>query len=361
MTVQSHWLRHRGVLLGATLLALAIGSSAIAVWAMYRLPPAEHAQGRDLMRWLVTRDLREESEATRRSLVLQLEVFLEESHDHERTAAEMNEQRRHTLEENVGVLLPVWLELGAERHLANEPANRQEFLDKQLSRVEQVGELSQLWRRAARKPTEANPLFGLVETVEQIVADAPEEKKAQLATYVRALKMRWFVTADLTELGTASLAELSRRVEAELREGLVLEEQGAKLDPARSRQLWRNVDLLAEVWFQRQVKRYTQLPSSQRNDHMQELVADISSWPIVKQQLTPAPAKSGFASALSLLTNNPLAHAMAQMSAAERRVENWIRRAPADEQEAMRIFTTDAKRTLRQRHLREMLPSATNS
>ena len=81
MRVRDQWLPHRGVLVGAALVALVAASSAIAVWATYRLPAPENARGRDLIRWLVTRDLRTETQTTCRALVRQLEIYLQDSQD----------------------------------------------------------------------------------------------------------------------------------------------------------------------------------------------------------------------------------------------------------------------------------------
>jgi hypothetical protein len=361
MVAQKKWLRHRGVLVGAALVAMAIGSSALAVWAVYRLPAPEHATGRDLLRWLVTRDLREESEETHRALVRQLEVYLQDTQDLGASAAEMNDERRTLLESNVSVLLPQWLHLGAERYAQLDPDKQPALLDEQLLLVERVADMSRLWNGSAQNTSTANPIFELVATIEEIIAAAPADDRAALDQYVRAMKLHWFTTADLSQISRPSLLVLSGRVEDELRGGLYLSSSTTEFDTVGSRQLWHNVDLLAEIWFHRHVDTYTALSATDRGQYMQHLVTDLTSWPIVKQQLTAPPAKTNLANPLSLLTNNPLTQLMKQTTAAERHINGWIRRAPQTSQPPMRQFVVAARKTIRKHYLQQFMPSLGNS
>ena len=355
---RKQWLQKRGVLLGTTLVALAVGSSAIAVWAMYRLPSPEHAQGRDLLRWLVTRDLEQESVGTRRALVRQLEFYLSDEPDLDRAATELTPQRQATLEANVELLLPEWITMGAERYAETTVVNREALLDSQLELAARVGELSRLWNgtSADQNPAAENPLFAMVARIDQFVEQTQDPKRAALDQYVGALKLRWFATTDLNHLSKASLAALVLCIENELRAGLQLSQESSDADPIRSRQLWKNIDIVAEVWFHRQTSIYAKIANEARTTHMNRLVADVTSWPLVQAQLASPPASStDGASPLGLLLNNPLTRSMKQLAQAERHVDRWIGRAPKSKQQEMRTFVADARSALRKQYLRELM------
>ena len=357
MVAERKWLRHRGVLVGAVLMALVVASSAVGVWTMYRLPDPEHARGRDLMRWLVTRDLREETQETHRALVKQLELYLQDAEDLGGAAAEMNDERRRMLKANVAVLLPEWLRLGAERHEQLAPEQRPALLAEQLVLVERVSELNALWHVPVGGAEEANPIFALVAAVEGMVAEANSDERPQLDRYVRAMKLQWFATVDLSQLSGQSLAVLASRVEDELRGGLQLDDSAADFDSVRSRQLWQNVDLIAETWFRRAVETYARVSPAERSAHMQQLVADVTSWPLVARQLAPTPhTMSGDVNLFGVLLNSPMVQAMKQMAAVKRRVNGWIRRAPQASQPQMRQFVDDASSAMRKRYFKRLLP-----
>jgi hypothetical protein len=363
MAERTQWLRHRGVLVGASLLALVAASSAIAVWAATRLPPPEHARGRDLVRWLVMRDLREESEATRRALVLQLELYLQDAAELSATT-EMDAEQRWNLQSNVAVLLADWLRISTERFQQLEFADRAAYLDQQLRLVERVCELGRLWSHSAEDTADSEATVELVATVERAVAQAPRSDRQQFELYVRAMKVRWLATVDLSQFGNRAMETLANHIEGELRGGFLWDDTEENLDSARSEQLsrkgqlWRNADLLAEVWFHRQVATYARVPPYARSKYMTQFIADVTSWPIVKQRLEPAAAENlATANPFGLLMNNRLLHAMKQMSALEESIEVWIRRAPQSSQPDMRKFVADARTAIRNHYLKQLVPN----
>ena len=175
------------------------------------------------------------------------------------------------------------------------------------------------------------------------------------------MKTRWLTTTDLSRLDYDQLVELTARVEDELRAGAQLGAE-SNVDPRQGRQLWKNIDLIAEIWFRAQAKTYEALSADKRPAHMTRLIDDVTRWPIVAEQLKPAPlTKSDSANPLSLLMNNPLARALRQMSQIDERVNTWTLRAPTTVQPQMRAFASHARTVLRRRFLKQFTSGGVSS
>ena len=362
MARKTKWLRNRGVLVGASLVAMVIGSSAIALWAAYRLPAPEHATERDLMRWLVTRDLRAESRDTQRALIRRFEHHLADANDLGASSSELNDERRAMLEINVDVLLPEWVALGTERYEALASPTSVDFLDRQLLLVERVSDLYAVITRSSRDASGADAVLELVDAVDEIVGRATLDKQESFGRFVRAMKLRWFTTTDLSQLDYDSLVALTARVEEELRSGTRFSDVESSSDPRQDRQLWRNIDVVGEVWFRKQIDVYAALPTEKRSAHVARLVEDVAQWPVVQDQLKPLPAaESKTINPLGLLMNNPLARAMQRMSVLEQRVDAWTSRAPASDKPQMREFVSHAKSALRRRFLKQFVKGGASS
>jgi len=194
---------HRGiltVLVSAALLAAAAVTAA--AWYYPRLPDPGRANRRELMQWLVTRDLEHVAAATRRALARRLEEEFSGEVDWAAPAGELTDPQRRRLYENVGRLVGPWLQDHAERYAALPAAERRAYLDGLIDTLQRWRGLEELVPGDC--PGGPAPP-GLTATarrqlgVMQEQGSAPEQRQAR--EFVSALQTRWF------------LRELSQRLE----------------------------------------------------------------------------------------------------------------------------------------------------
>jgi hypothetical protein len=194
---------HRGilaVLVSAALLAAAVVTAA--VWYDPWLPDPADANRRELICWLVTRDLEQVPEATRDELAQRLEEEFSGEIDWAATARELTEQQRRQLCANFGHLVGPWLRDKAQRYAALTPNQRGAYLDELLDRLQQWRGLDNLSPVCG----EGEAGYGGLMVTARRQLDAMQEQAiaaepGSLGEFIRALQTRW------------AMRELSERLE----------------------------------------------------------------------------------------------------------------------------------------------------
>jgi hypothetical protein len=191
--------RHRGiltVLVSAALLAAAAIAAAALLYPS--LPNPEHANRRELIRWLVTRDLTQVPTATRAVLALRLEEEFSGEIDWPATASELTDAQRLQLCENVPLLVGPWMQAKAGCYSTLSVAERMVYLDGLIDTLQQWRGLDEIAPASAAKGQSRPGLMaGAMEQVAVIKEHADPAERAQLSEFMLALETRW----TMRELG----------------------------------------------------------------------------------------------------------------------------------------------------------------
>lgn len=185
--------------LALMVLFVAAAASGVAVWLLVlRLPPPEQASRRDLLRWVVTEDLRSHSMETRRALVRRLDdAFGGRIRWKAEGQAELAPAQQARMLENVAVLTEPWLLEKMDGYFALPPAKRLAYVDRILDSFE-------TWRGAERLITAPSPqpdkparrvqdgMIGtILKQVEQCRQAAQPEERQKMDEFILAVQARW--------------------------------------------------------------------------------------------------------------------------------------------------------------------------
>lgn len=90
----------------------------------------------------------------------------------------------------------------------------------------------------------------------------------------------WLVSRDVGQESTPARLRLARRLAEDLRQGNDWSEAIARLDDAGRGRVRDNVRTLASAWLVDRADTYFSLPERQRADVLDELLDDVTGWPI---------------------------------------------------------------------------------
>lgn len=158
------------------------------------LPDPAVADRDQLVRWLVLRDLSQESPETRRVLVERLEAEFRGAPNWSQVADRLNESQREVLWNNLVLLLEPWFLEKADRYSQLAVADRPPYVDQFLDRVAQ-------WRRADAirygpgqdGAQRAGLAQSLLDQVEQWKQRADPTQRARIDEFLRDVELRWIM------------------------------------------------------------------------------------------------------------------------------------------------------------------------
>lgn len=186
---------HRGiltVLVSAALLAATVVTAV--VWYYPWLPDPAQANRRELIRWLVTRNLAEVPETTREVLAQRLEEEFSGEIDWATTAGELTDEQRHRLLENVGRLVGPWVRSKARSYAALPEAERAEYLDRLIDVLEQWRGLEDLAPPAGPgEGAQSGLLTAALKQLETPTRLAGAAEHEPMRDFLTALRTRWAV------------------------------------------------------------------------------------------------------------------------------------------------------------------------
>jgi hypothetical protein len=115
---------------------VALGGAAIfGLWVIDRLPDPATADGSGLIRWLVTRDLSQESAATRSVLVERLAGELRRGIAWGEVQQQLSTERRALVGRNIEVLIEQWFHDTVAAYYEQPEAQRTAYVDEQIDRL----------------------------------------------------------------------------------------------------------------------------------------------------------------------------------------------------------------------------------
>ena len=179
---------------GATFLAicLILGIIAGSAWVYSsQLPAPEHANRDELLRWLVTRDLGQESAHTRAVLARRLDSEFVDV-DWEKLGEQMSVEHRQRLWENMPCLLEPWFMGKLDGYGQCDEARRQAYVDAIIDRMSELSGMNCL-RETSESQSSPKLAELLMENVEQWKKQAPPEKKQRMGEFLAAIQTRWLI------------------------------------------------------------------------------------------------------------------------------------------------------------------------
>jgi hypothetical protein len=267
------------VLAAAALLAVAAVVAYGLLWP--RLPDPRVADREGLFRWLVLRDLSEESLETQQILAERLEGELQAGLDCRSTTGRLDDAQRQRLWNNILVLLEPWFIGKVDTYYTLPGAERAAYLDQFIAAVS-------AWQGVdALRPPQADPpqpgpgnggLIGLLLTrIDQWKAGADGQQKDRIHKFVAATETRWLAVHDLSKESPQARQSLARRLDTQLQGNFDWQSAAGQLTDAQRQRLWENVLLLLEPWFMDKVDHYFTLAGSERVAYLDRLLDKVTA------------------------------------------------------------------------------------
>ncbi|MEX0938430.1 MAG: hypothetical protein WDZ59_11270 [Pirellulales bacterium] len=187
--------QYRGVAIGAVVVLMAALSAAAGVYSlMFRLPSPAEADVEGLFRWLVTRDLADESSEIRRQLIARLEPELDRGIELSSVEDRLDREQLAQFEKNIDRLLADWYVTQCQTYFATPTDQRRQHLDALLDRVSawNVSELLAQFEAVSdtRAAPKQNPLLQLSQRMNSWNAEAAPEQQAALKKFQADLQAR---------------------------------------------------------------------------------------------------------------------------------------------------------------------------
>ncbi len=155
------------------------------------LPDPEHANRSELIRWMVTRDLGQESAHTREVLARRLDSEFVDV-DWEGLDGQMSVEHRRQLWENLPLLLEPWFMDKLAAYSKCDEAQRQSFVDAMIDHMVDLSGMDCLREKSeTRPPPKLSQL--LMENVEIWKKRANPEEKQRIGQLHTAIQTRWLM------------------------------------------------------------------------------------------------------------------------------------------------------------------------
>lgn len=179
---------------------LAVVAGSVWVFLAYgsQLPSPENANRQELLRWLVTRDLGEESAHTREVFARRLDSEFV-GVDWGSLDSRMSDEHRRRLWANLPLLLQPWFMDKLEAYLNCSDTQRPAFVDGTIDRIIELSGMDCLRATSdGSRPPGLMPLF--FERVETYKEQARPERQRQMSQFVAAMQTRWLIRALTNDL-----------------------------------------------------------------------------------------------------------------------------------------------------------------
>lgn len=184
-----------GLLIAGVLVAmLSVAAGAGFLMVYSPLPDPAIATRHELFRWLVLRDLGEESMEIRQKVLSRVDREFEKADDLGSTIETMDESRRRMLWHNITVLLEPWLLEKVEHYARLPAAQRTDFIDRFLDRAElwnKIGSACLKNRTNQGRKGGSSVSQLIMEQIEQCSSRAAPERQRQIGAFMAAVQARW--------------------------------------------------------------------------------------------------------------------------------------------------------------------------
>ena len=325
--------------IGAAMLgAFGVVAAAWMGWALSGsgLPSPDSSNPEQLLRWLVTEDLKDVSEETHVALVNRFVDEANQGWDVAQGAdVSLSTSQKQRLTSNLELLKQVWF-FDRVRHYADlEPELQFEFLRTQIRTIDQWTQIAAAYapQFGWPEPT-ADDLFAQIDT--WVEASAPEQL-TNIETVLRDGLVCWLATQDLGEQPLATRQELMRRIVQELEAGNTLSLGTNQLSRDQQERLQKNSELLVQAWVFEQLVTFAELPSDQRGEFVEQQVSRVRSWGILQLLAGPKAWQATEPSRLMELAGIVRLRSL---------FEEWIASASPSQQEQLRQLRTAVQEML---------------
>jgi hypothetical protein len=194
-------MKRRGILLAMGVLALATVSVAATVQLLYfQLPEPDVADGPGLIRWMVSRDLSQETPELRRRLLTRIKQILDDvlAASDKPIDEQFDPKYRPQFWSNVDVLMQEWFYQQAELYAATPTSQRPAMLDQSLDEARllsgfQPAPPTLAGDAAASKSRESDPISSALELMKKMnvwLEQAPKDREPMLRQFALALNKR---------------------------------------------------------------------------------------------------------------------------------------------------------------------------
>ena len=331
--------KHGGILIATVLVTS--GIVGWMAWMTLSLPEPQHASRSQLLKWLVMRDLADESRHTRRALI---ERFQQELLAGQRFAArsdQVHASRRVQLLANVDLLQRDWFEWAAERYGRCEQDERLPYLERQIQTVlswtQVEADLAETTASAEKSKSSLGHFF---QRIENWLDEAADKQRKKMKRGVHDGIVCWLATRDLNQQSTETRGELARRILEGLDTGIVSGSLSLPLNDGQRKQLASNGELLLAARLQDQTRAYFALEAKQRNAYVDKQIA--------------AYVNRGVPTLLSRLAGKSSENGPSAFVQFNQKIEALVARAPENEQAKLKQVITHVKQRLLPFMLRRM-------
>jgi hypothetical protein len=299
-------------------------------------PDPQTASVAGLRRWLVLRDLSQQSDETVLALVDRLQVLLL-SEDSTGSIAEATDAQLKRLGANIDILSHAWFLARARYYQTLDRTQGLNYLSEQIDAVLAWGELDdqiQTQLRIANKEPPAASTLRLLDQIDSWVQKEPDNQRKQLENARADAVLVWLATSDLEEYEMSVRRAVVERITVELELGSGDAADRLPLTDAHRAQLLDSAWLLMEAWFQNRADEFVELPFEERAKFMEDQLDKVASWQLEKILATEP--GSG-------LPNGELLTVVTQLLAL---IPEWIERAPADQQQRLQHLADELRHSL---------------
>lgn len=330
----------------ALVILACLAAAGCSTWLMvFQLPHPRSANRDQLLRWLVLRDVANESEEIQIALIDRIEEELLagiEIDDGDQTVSRKYVDR---LNANSIQLQSVWFHRRVIDYANCKPDQRIGFLQRQIQVVAQwsvlQGQIYKWWDKSDLNPSEYQEK-SVVEFFDQIdawMSAQTGERRAQMVKAVQDSVICWLAERDLTEQSVNVRRQLADRIAASLGQQDGLLASGPELDDAQQQVLTRNAALLFEAWFHSQADKVAALEADRRPPYIDGVMDDVMQWGVLELL---SPLSAGSAS-----TTKGLLHLQTQ-------IDGWIQRAEEETRPRLQQLKTLVQQRVLIRQLKQM-------
>ncbi len=254
---------------------LAVGLvSMVAAWQaglLWRFPEIQTADRAGVLQWLVSRDLHEETQDLRQQLLSRIEVVFDGEIQLD-GVSQLDERQRSRLNQNISLLKEIWFHEKVDRFYQCAKDARGVYLDSQIATLLRWAAIDAAISGvpdAAGSPARIEEyLTAFLDAIDGWIARTRPSGQQRIRDVVNAGLIRWLSTQDLSresrDLRRQIVAGIEHRFGGPIRIG----DSANGFSESQAARFWRNVVLLAEIWFHDNAARLARLPSNQQAEFM---------------------------------------------------------------------------------------------
>ena len=274
--------RYRIILFTLGLFAVGLVSIVTAwqVGLIWGLPDVPTADREGVLRWLVCCDLREETPDLQQKLLARIEVVFDGETELS-GADQLDDQQRSRLSCNIGLLKEVWFRQKVDEFYATAQGDRSDFLDRQIETLLRWAAIDAAIAGNHSTLNASEQMSGylseFLDTIDGWIARTKQSEQQRARDVVKSGLIRWLATQDLSRESQDVKRRIVFGLEGCLGGQIEIDDSTAAFHASEVQQFWKNVILLAEIWFGEKATQFARLPSDQQAEFVNRQAGFIES------------------------------------------------------------------------------------